>query len=353
VLARLALLSLAALPAAGSAALPIWERDNPPAPLSRPPLGMEVSWSESKVRLTPEKVRLGRWLFFDARLSADGTVSCATCHRPEHAFSEPTPTSTGIRGQKGARKAPSIVNVAFATLDHYFWDGRAASLTEQAKGPIANPIEMGTTHAAVVATLSGIAGYRAAFAAVYGDGPIDMDRVADAIAAYETTRLSGGSAYDRWVAGDRTALSEKALAGREIFFGRGKCAECHAGRNFSDGRFHVVGVGWTPPAEASAGAGTFADSGRFAVTKEPADLGAFKTPGLRDVSKHAPYMHDGSAKNLEDAVRVYVHRRDVPNLARAVADADLNCDDVAPLAAFLRALDGTGYEDPGPASFPR
>ncbi|HET9594797.1 MAG TPA: cytochrome c peroxidase [Anaeromyxobacteraceae bacterium] len=352
-LTRLALLVLAALASTASAATPPWERDNPAIPFAKPPLGMEVDWSESKVRLTPEKVRLGRWLFYDPRLSADGTVSCASCHRPEHAFSEPTPTSTGIRGQKGARKAPSIVNVAFATLDHYFWDGRASSLAEQAKGPIANPVEMGTTHAAVVATLTGIAGYRAAFAAVYGDGPIDIDRVADAIAAYETTRLSGGSAYDRWVAGDQGALSEKALAGREIFFGRGQCSECHSGRNFSDGRFHVVGVGWTAPPEGSAAPGSFADPGRFAVTKDPADLGAFKTPGLRDVSKHAPYMHDGSARNLEDAVRVYVHRPDAPNLARQVAGADLNCNDVAPVAAFLRALDGTGYEDQPPASFPR
>src|SRR5919201_4462493 len=134
------LLAVATALAVGS--VPAWEVDNPVRPLPRPPLGMEVDLAAAKVKLTPEKVRLGRWLFFDRRLSKDGTVSCATCHRPAHAFSEPTAHSTGVGGRQGARKAPPIVNVAFTVFDRYFWDGRAASLVEQAKGPIANPVEM-------------------------------------------------------------------------------------------------------------------------------------------------------------------------------------------------------------------
>src|SRR6266508_2972018 len=120
-----------------------WEQESPVKPLPAPPLGMEVDFSQTKVKLTPEKVRLGRWLFFDVRLSRDGTISCATCHEPEHAFSEPRPHSKGIGGQEGTRKAPPIVNAGFSILDNYFWDGRAGSLVEQAKVPIANPIEMG------------------------------------------------------------------------------------------------------------------------------------------------------------------------------------------------------------------
>ncbi len=329
-----------------------WERENPLVPLPAPPLGMEVDFAQVKVKLTPEKVRLGRWLFFDGRLSKDGTISCATCHHPEHAFSEPRPRSKGIRGQEGTRKAPPIVNLAFSLFDNFFWDGRAASLAEQAKGPIANPIEMGNTHEDAVHTLSGIAGYRRAFREVYGDERLDIDRLADAIAAYESTRLSGGSAFDRFDAGDEAALSPEAREGHEVFFQRGRCNACHLGPTFTDGRFHNVGIGYAPKPGQMVEHG-FGDPGRYAVTGDPADIGAFKTPTLREVSRHAPYMHDGSSPDLGDAVMRYVDIEANPWLDPAMQEVRISAADVAPLVAFLQALDGTGYQDEPPRSFPQ
>ncbi|HEX7623449.1 MAG TPA: cytochrome-c peroxidase, partial [Anaeromyxobacteraceae bacterium] len=199
-------------------AAPPWERDNPVQALPAAPLGLPVDFARARgVEVTPEKVRLGRWLFFDARLSRDGTISCASCHVPALAFSEAKPRSTGIGGQQGTRKAPPIVNAAFPLSPAYFWDGRAASLAEQAKGPMVNPVEMGNTHEAVVRTVAGLSGYRRAFREVYRDDRLDIDRIADAIAGYEATRLSGSSAWDRYNAGDDGALSEEAAAGMEIF----------------------------------------------------------------------------------------------------------------------------------------
>jgi cytochrome c peroxidase len=334
------------------AELPEWEADNPIRPLPRSPLGLDVDLAAARVKVTPEKVRLGRWLFFDGRLSGDGTVSCATCHRPEYAFSEPTPRSKGVGGREGTRKAPPIVNVAFPLYQTYFWDGRAGSLAEQAKGPIANPVEMANTHDGAVRTIAGLAGYRRAFRQAYGDDRVDIDRIADAIAAYEATRLSGASAYDRFNAGDEQALSPAAREGQEIFFGRGRCNACHLGPSFTDSRFHNVGIGFEPRPRDVVGHG-FVDPGRYAVSHEPADIGAFKTPTLRDVSKHAPYMHDGSSPDLRDAVLRYVEIEANPWLDPAMQEVRLFPFDVAPLIAFLQALDGTGYEDAPPRSFPK
>jgi len=247
-------------------------------------------------------------------------------------------------------KNDDIVNVAFSVFDHYFWDGRATSLAEQAKGPMANPIEMASTHEAVVAMLSAIEGYRRAFRRVYGDGRVDIDLVTDAIAAYETTRLSGGSAYDRFNAGDAAALSEDAREGLQIFFGRGRCNGCHLGPTFTDARFHNVGVGYDPrPGPPASG---FADPGRYAMTHEPADIGAFKTPTLRDLGRRAPYMHDGSVATLADAVMSYVRIRANPWLDPLMEEVEIGPFDVPPLVAFLGSLDGTGYEDAAPRSFP-
>jgi len=331
---------------------PPWELDNPVRPLPAPPPGLEVDLSQAKVEVTPEKVRLGRWLFFDGRLSRDGTVSCSTCHRPEHAFSEPTAHSTGIGGREGTRKAPPILNAAFPLFDAYFWDGRARSLVEQAKGPIVNPVEMGNTPEGVERTISAIPGYRRAFRQAFGDDRIDIDRVAEAIAAYEATRLSGGSAYDRFAAGDENAVAPLAREGFELFFGRARCSACHLGPSLTDSQFHNVGIGYDPERPTLVEHG-FPDPGRFAVTGAPADVGAFKTPTLRDVSRHAPYMHDGSSPTLEDAVMRYVNVGSNPWLDPAMREVQVTPADVPALVAFLRALDGTGFEDSAPRSLPR
>jgi cytochrome c peroxidase len=328
-----------------------WEREAPLRALPTPPRGLNPHWETLPFRLTPEKVRLGRWLFFDTRLSADGTVSCATCHRPEHAFSEPRPTSAGIRGQVGARKAPPVLNVAWPMYDSFFWDGRAKTLVEQAKGPIANPLEMGNTHERAAATIAAVAGYRRAMAEAFGDERVDADRIAEAIAAYEATRLSGDAPFDRFRAGDVTALSPLARRGHDLFFGSANCVACHLGTTFSDGRFHNLGVGWREPREP--GDSGFEDRGRAAVSGRRIDLGAFKTPTLRDLTKRAPYMHDGSLATLREVVQFYAKGgRANPWLAPEMQGVTVSCNDVDALVAFLEALDGTGYEDEAPAAFP-
>ncbi len=336
---------------AAAGAVPAWEKDSPLLPLPASPAGLDVDLSASPVPLTPEKVRLGRWLFFDARLSADGTVSCATCHRPDHGFSDTTPVSTGVRGGKGTRKSPTIINAGFPVVPRYFWDGRAATLVEQAKGPITNPVEMANTLERATATIAAIPGYRRAFRQAFGDERIDIERIAEAIAAYEVTRLSGGSAYDRFNAGDEGALSDEAQRGMEIFFGRGRCNACHLGRSFSDGRFHNIGIGYRRPDDLVQTG--FVDGGRYAISGDPADVGAFKTPSLRDLSKRAPYMHDGSSPDLTDALFDYIHVVENPWLDPAMDEVRIFPFDVPALLAFLEALEGTGYEDSAPPSFPQ
>lgn len=335
------------------AAPPPWEAANPVRPLPPVPLGSPADFSLVPW-VTPEKVRLGRWLFYDPRLSADGTVSCATCHRPEHAFSEPVPVSTGIHGARGRRKSPPIVNVAFPVYPVWFWDGRATSLADQAKGPIENPVEMGSTMARAAETVAGIAGYARYFGEAFGDARVTAERVTEALAAYEATRLSGNSRFDRYDAGDAGALTEEEVRGKELFFGRAECAQCHLGPGFSDAKFHNLGVGWRQPDDAvSDPMSGFADKGRYEATGDLADVGAFKTPTLRDVSRHAPYMHDGSIPDLWDAVLHY-WRGGIPNpwLSERVRPVRLGRSDVAALVAFLEALDGEGYADVAPAAFP-
>lgn len=328
------------------------DAENPLRPLPEFPLGVagKVTWAEvaGGFPVTPERVRLGAWLFHDARLSADGSVSCATCHRPTHAYSEPTPVSTGIKAQKGGRKAPPIVNAAWPLYPVYFWDGRADSLVAQAKGPMANPIEMGNDHATIAKTVAAIAGYRPHFRAAFGDEAVTIDRIAEAIAAFEATRLSGGSRFDRFVKGDQTALDAQEQKGKELFEGKATCVECHLGLNLTDSKFHNLGIGWDATAQR------FADTGREAVSHAPADRGAFKTPGLRDVSRHAPYMHDGSLATLKECVDHYNKGGNKnPTLDGKMKPLGLTGEEVDALVAFLLALDGAGPIDVPPTPLPQ
>jgi len=331
-----------------------WEADNALRPLPAPPLGVPVDFSGVGFPVTPEKVRLGRWLFYDPRLSADGTVACATCHRPEQAFSETEPVSVGVHGRKGTRKAPPILNAAFPIYPVFFWDGRASSLLEQGKGPMLNPVEMGMTPEGIVRSVRAAAGYGKYFEAAFGDERIDLDRVAEAIAAYEATRLSGNAPYDRFDAGDASALSPMEQLGRELFFGRAACNQCHLGFNFTDSKFHNLGVGFRPPAPGADPQSGFADRGRAGVTGRDEDTGAFKTPTLRDLSRRAPYMHDGSVATLREVVELY-RRGGVKNpwLSPEVKPIELTPREVDALVAFLGALDGEGYQDSSPSAFPR
>ena len=327
--------------------LPPWETANPVVLLPKVPLGVQGDYKTLAFAVTPEKVRLGRWLFFEKRLSADASISCASCHRPENAFSEPTPHSKGVGGHEGNRKAPTFVNGAWPLFPVFFWDGRAPSLIEQAKGPIANPIEMAMTHEKVSLAIAAVPGYRRAFASAFGDDHVTIDRIAEAIAAYESTRVSGNSAFDRFDAGDTKALSPEAARGRALFFGKAQCNQCHFGWNFTDSQFHNLGIGWDKKKKA------FADVGRAKISGKKEDTGAFKTPTLREVSRHAPYMHDGSLATLRDVVQHY-DKGGIPNpwLDKKVFKLKLSAQEVDDVVAFLKSLDGEGWQDSGPTAFP-
>jgi len=231
----------------------------------------------------------------------------------------------------------------------FFWDGRATSLEAQVLMPIADSREMGMSHPAMLGTLTGIRGYGPYFEEAFGAPSITMDRVAAALADFVRTRKSGNAPYDRWAYGrDRRALSPEAQHGSEIFFFQGSCASCHAGFNFSDSLFHDIGIGW------NAETRTFADEGRLAVSHDPQDRGRFKTPGLRDVDKHPPYMHDGSLATLRDVVEYYNRGGNQhPGLSGRLRPLRLSPADVDALVLFLQSLNGEGYQDRPPRYFPQ
>jgi len=330
--------------AAGAFAFPAlfiigFAADAPKIPLGLPPFDWPASNPYSAA-----KVELGRLLYFDKRLSADESVSCASCHDPKFAFTDGAAVSTGIKSQKGGRSAPTIINRAYALAQ--FWDGRAPTLEEQAKGPMANPIEMGSTHDAIVSNLQGIPGYRALFAKVYGDDKIDIDRAAMAIASFERTVLSGNAPYDRYKRGDKKAMSPEQVRGMSVFFDKAKCDKCHEGANFTLNMYANLGVGTDKPEP---------DVGRFAVTKNPADWGQFKTPTLREIEHTAPYMHDGSLKTLDEVVEFY-NKGGIPNknLDQNIKPLHLTDTEKKDLVAFLKALSGEGWQTvKAPTEFPK
>lgn len=323
------------------------------------PLGLDAEAFAASIPpgnpMTPAKVALGKQLYFDPRLSLDDSVSCASCHDPARGWTDQQPFSFGVNHQVGGRNAPPVFNTTF--FPQQFWDGRAASLEEQAKGPLVNPVEMAMpSHDYVVAKLQGIAGYREAFPEVFG-GEITIDRIAMAIATFERTILSGNSRYDRYVRDkDAGALSDAEIRGMELAgagrrlggrfdpatFGKARCNNCHTPPTFSDGLYHNLGVGWDR---------NHPDLGRYLVTGEAKDLGAFKTPSLRSLPRTAPYFHDGSARTLEEVVALYNRGGiDNPFLSSKMKPhgthepLGLTPEEEADLVAFLRALDGEPVE---------
>lgn len=298
-----------------------------PAPV---PLGLPALPVPADNPLTAEKVALGRMLYFDKRLSRDGTISCATCHDPQMAWAEQSSTSTGIDHQVGDRNSPTVINAAYATTQ--FWDGRAASLEEQALGPIENPIEMGHSLPALVEQLQQVPEYRQRFQEVFG-AAISKENLAQAIAAFERTILSGNSPYDRFVAGDAGALNDAQKRGWEKF--QASCAQCHKPPLFSNYQFYNAGVGMDKESP---------DPGRKKITGRELDLGKFRVPALRDVAKTAPYFHDGSVATLEEAVALMAQGgRDNSKLSSAlktIRNEQLTPQDQQDLVAFLEALSG-------------
>ncbi len=294
------------------------------------PLGLKPFDVPADNPITEEKIALGKMLYFDTRLSEDNSISCATCHDPKMAWTEHRATSEGIHKQIGPRNSPTIINSAYATSQ--FWDGRSATLEEQASGPMENPIEMGMTLADVVERLSQVPGYVEAFQKVYGTG-VTMDGIVKAIATFERTVLSGNSRYDRFVNGEDDALTEQEQRGLELF--DANCDTCHAAPVFSRFQFINAGIG-SDKAEP--------DKGRMEVTGNEADMGKFRVPHLRDIEKTYPYFHDGSVESLEEAVAIMADGGiDNPNLSprmKNVRNANLSEQDRADLVAFLKTLNG-------------
>jgi cytochrome c peroxidase len=287
-------------------------------------------------------VALGERLFFDPILSGDRTISCASCHKPEHAFADNAAVSTGIGGHLGRRNTPSAMNSA-GRLD-FFWDGRASSLEEQALGPIANPDEMGLPLKEAISRLNADEKYAAWFAKIY-KGPATEKNLSSAVAAYERTLETGNTPYDRYVAGDDSALSKEAVRGRLLFIGKANCANCHSGEDFTADRHKSIGL---------YNGKELNDAGRYEVTKNPEHLGLFKVPSLRNVAVTAPYMHNGMFKTLREVVEYYSHPDKVVqgsiNRDKAL-DLGINLaeDEVSDLVAFLEALTDDRFKSNPPA----
>ena len=310
------------------------------------PLGLQAgaAYVPDENPLNADKVALGKLLYFDPRLSKDNTIACASCHNPFHGFTDPAPTSKGVGGKLGGRNSPTVINRLFSK--EQFWDGRAADLEDQAHGPLINPVEMAMPkHDEVVKRVKAVMGYAPLFEKAFGSKEITMPRIAQAIASYERTVVSGNSPYDRYVAGDKDALSPSAVRGMEIFNGKGNCKVCHTGFNFSDESYHNLGVGMDKPKP---------DLGRFEISKAESEKGAFKTPGLRNIAEGAPYMHDGSDATLKQVVEFY-NRGGVKNawLSKEIKPLNLTSSEVDDVVAFLESLTGDVNNLEPPASLPK
>lgn len=236
---------------------------------------------------------LGQRLFFDPILSEDSTVSCASCHKPEYAFADTLALSPGVHGRLGTRNAPSVMNMS--DRESFFWDGRAASLEEQALAPIANPVEMNLPVAEAVARLRRHPGYRSLFLKVFRRQP-DAKGLAAALAAYERTLETSDSPLDRWQQDKPDSMNAQQIRGREIFLHKARCFECHFSPDFTGDEFRSIGL---------FDGKQHVDSGRFLVTRKMEDLGKMKVPGLRNIALTAPYMHDGSFRTLREVIDYY------------------------------------------------
>lgn len=337
------------------------------------PLGLEAKdyYIPEDNPQSADKIELGRLLFFDKRLSVDNTVACASCHSPAKAFTDNLPVSLGINNEQGSRNAPTVINRVSETL--HFWDGRAQSLEDQAKGPLTNPLEMGMPDLETVSRkIASIEGYRNWFMRVFNRA-VNIDDIARAIASFERTVVSGNSRWDQFKAGNSLALTEAERRGLEIFENKGRCSQCHTGWNLTDEKYHNIGIDWDT---------SRIDLGRYAVTGETKDIGAFKTPTLREIALTAPYMHDGRFSTLRQVVDYYNFNIIAnpyldPELQRPILslletlefysesnepdssgsltmkNINLTMQEERDLVAFLRTLSGEGWQNiEPPDTFP-
>lgn len=295
------------------------------------PLGLDLVAPVPETNtLTAAKVDLGRRLFFDPELSADRTKSCASCHRPDLYFTDGRRVAVGIQHREGTRNVPSILNSAYGRS--FLWDGRVESLEEQMLRPIAGARELALDLDELVQRLGDRDDYASAFEEAFGSEDVSRDRVSRALASYVRTLRSGDASVDRFLHGDPEALSPEAREGFQLFVGRANCGVCHLAPLFTDHSFHNTGVSWGST-----------DQGRFAVTGQPRDRGAFKTPSLRNVARTAPYMHDGSIPDLEAVIEHYDSGGTAnPYLDGEIAPLNLTDHEKRQLVSFLESLTGDG-----------
>jgi cytochrome c peroxidase len=329
---------------------------------------------------TPEKISVGQKLFFDRRLSVDGTISCSTCHDPAFAFTDRKPTSVGIKGRVGQRNAPTVLNALYNKTQ--FWDGRVNTLEEQSALPIVNSVEMGHPNLdAAVARIAGVREYQQAFRAVFGRAPNGPDLLR-AIASYERTQLSFDSPFDHFIAGDKNAIDDSAKRGWELFNTQARCNKCHALTDtqrdvtvFTDNDFHNIGIGIirhnvvalarqaeqliksgdTSAIDRAAIQTDMSALGRFLITKEEKDIASFKTPDIRNVLVTAPYFHDGSQETLWDVIDHYNKGDGLQNpyLDEDIQPLSLTENDIDDLVAFLASLTSANYKEQGAAELAR
>ncbi|WP_337177633.1 cytochrome c peroxidase [Paludisphaera sp.] len=289
---------------------------------------------------TPEKVELGKKLFFDPRLSGSGQLSCASCHDPDLGWADGRTTAFGHRREPLRRNSPTIMNLAH--MPAIFWDGRAGSLEDQAREVILNPSEMSATPDSVVRELSAVPEYRDSFRAVFGSEDVDLDMIAKAVAAFERSIVGGRSAFDKFLGGDRDAMSDEAILGLDLFRRKARCMNCHHGPAFSDGQFHDLGLSYYGR--------ELEDLGRYRVTALPEDVGRFRTPGLRNVAATGPYMHNGlfeltGVLNMYNAGMATLKRKPeqaddplFPTKSPHLKPLGLDKRELADLKAFLESL---------------
>ncbi|MEY2520053.1 MAG: cytochrome c peroxidase [Verrucomicrobiota bacterium] len=368
-----------------SSQLPLIPETDPLAqPKSLQQLGAPVAMTRAAIPVdnpqTPEKISLGQKLFFDRRLSVNGTVSCSTCHDPALAFTDRKPTSVGVQGRVGQRNAPTVLNALYNKTQ--FWDGRVNTLEEQAALPIVNSVEMGHPNLdAAVAQIAAVEEYQQAFRVVFGRPPNGADLVR-AIASYERTLLSFDSPFDHFIAGDKNAIDESARRGWELFNNQARCNKCHAltdttrdVTNLIDNDFHNIGVlivqhkvvplarqaeqlvqtGDTSAIDQAAIQTDMSALGRFLVTKKEPDIASFKTPNIRNVLVTGPYFHDGSQETLWDVIDHYNKGAGLQNpyLDQDIQPLALSESDIDDLVAFMVSLTSPNYKEQGATELAR
>ena len=302
-------------------------------------------------KMTPKRVELGKLLYFDVRLSSSEKISCATCHHPKRGWTDLVPVSkaVGHEGATGPRNSPVVLNTAYQ--NRQFWDGRARTLEQQALGPIEADVEMNMPLEVLIPKLNKIKGYQKLFKAAYpkSNGVITQEYLAKAIASFERTVVSTIAPFDKYAMGDKNALSKTAKKGFELFKGKAHCIDCHDGFNFTDGSFHNIGL--------NDGQLNGKELGRYLTKRRAAWYGVMKTPTLRDVTKSAPYMHDGSVKTLTEAAHIcgnggrYEHN--VKNKSTYMVDRKLTKSDINHLTSFLKSLEGQNMKLKIPTKFPK